>query len=369
MEDKLKIPFTGLSKQFLAHENQFLDAFKKIGSSGSYILGDSVLKFEERIAKYCGTSYAIGVANGSDALFLMLKALDIGHGDEVITAANSFIASAWSIVATGATPVFVDVNDDLNISPEAVKAAITKRTKAIMPVHMAGRPANMNALLSIASLNNINIIEDSAQAIGARLNGKPVGSFGVAAGFSMHPLKNLGVYGDGGFITTSNQLINDKIRLLRNHGLENRDKCKIWGYNSRLDELQAAIANIKLDYLDSWNQRNRYIASRYRDELYNYVKVPVDQLNEEPVYHNFIIQLNKRDQLKDFLLKSGIDVKIHYPVPLHLQDCSRELGYKEGDLTNAERLSKEMLSLPIYPELEEWQINYVIERISKFFNS
>jgi dTDP-4-amino-4,6-dideoxygalactose transaminase len=367
--DEYKVPFVGLSKQFQTHEKQFIDAFKNVGASGNYILGENVLRFEKRIAEYCNSSYAIGVANGSDALFLILKALGVGAGDEVITAANSFVATAWVIIATGAKPVFVDVQDDLNISCAAIKAAITNKTKVIMPVHITGRPASMHKILSIAKENNIFVVEDAAQAVGAKFNGKPVGSFGIAAGFSMHPLKNLGLYGDGGFITTSNQALNEKLRLLRNHGLVDRDHCKIWGYNSRLDEMQAAFANIKLDYLDLWNERCKNIAAKYRKAISNIVKVPVDQPDEDSVYHNFVIQLIERDHLKDYLLQNGIDTKIHYPVPLHLQECSKNLGYKEGDLINAERLSKEMLSLPIYPELEEWQIDYVIQKITSFFNS
>lgn len=361
-----KIPFINLATQFRTLEKELADAFSRVGNSGSYILGKEVELFEHRIAKYCGSSFAIGVGNGSDALFLILKALGIGRGDEVITAPNSFIATAWVIAAIGAKPVFVDVDEDYNISPELLRLAITEKTKAIIPVHLAGRPAKMDEICSIASYRNIYVIEDAAQAIGARYKNKRVGSIGVAGGFSLHPLKNLGIYGDGGIITTSDFDLANKIKILRNHGLINRDECLLWGFNSRLDELQAAFGNIKLKYLDQWNAECRRIAFRYQSELSGLVTVPIDADHEECVYHNFIIRSKKRDELMKYLLIRGIETKIHYPIPIHLQKCSQELRYKIGDFPNAERYAMEMLSLPIYPDLSSEAMSRIITSIKDF---
>jgi dTDP-4-amino-4,6-dideoxygalactose transaminase len=367
--ENLKVPFVNLSAQYKEVENQLIDALRMVGNSGVYISGNRLLSFEKKIAEYCDSEYAIGVANGSDAIFLILKALGIGKGDEVITAANSFIATAWVIVATGATPVFADVDDDMNISPESIRSVITKKTKAIIPVHLTGRPAKIHEINEIANQNNIYVVEDSAQAIGARYRSKRVGSFGIAAGFSLHPLKNLGVYGDGGVITTSNSSLDSKLRKLRNHGLKNRDECQIWGYNSRLDELQAAFAEIKLNYLDEWNSKCKKIATTYSDGISNVVKTPIDMEHEDCVYHNFVIRTDERDSLMTYMLEKGIETRIHYPIPIHLQECAKDLGYKIGDFPWVEKYSKQMISLPIYPDLKQDQILHVIYTVNNFFQS
>lgn len=363
-----KIPFINLSTQFISLEKDLIEAFIKVGRSGNYILGKEVELFERNIAEYCGSSYAIGVGNGSDALFLILKALGIGVGDEVITAPNSFIATAWVIAATGAKPVFVDVDEDLNISPELLKLAINEKTKAVIPVHLAGRPAKMDEICALTKDKGIHVLEDAAQAIGAKYKNKRVGSLGIAAGFSLHPLKNLGVYGDGGIITTSDRSLANKIKILRNHGLVNRDECVIWGFNSRLDELQAAFGNVKLKHLDEWNGRCREIAAEYQRGLIGVVDLPVDADHEECVYHNFIIRTKNRNELMEFLINKGIETKIHYPIPIHLQECAKGLGYKAGDFPNAERYSREMISLPICPDLDEKDIAKIIDAVQSFYN-
>jgi dTDP-4-amino-4,6-dideoxygalactose transaminase len=363
----MNVPFVSLDRQYLFLRDKLIDIFDEIGKSGVYIMGEFLDQFEKELASYCGVDFALGVANGSDALFLILKALDIGPGDEVITCPNSFIATAWTIVATGAKPVFVDASDDYNINPDLIEAAISEKTRAIIPVHLTGRPADMDRINTIANLHKLFVIEDAAQAIGAKYKGKRVGSLGIAAAFSLHPLKNLGVYGDGGVITTDNKYLFDKMKLLRNHGLLNRDECRVWGYNSRLDTLQAAIASLKLKHLDSWNNRCREIAREYRNKLKDYVWVPEDKYYEEAVYHNFVIQTDSRDKLMTYLSQRGVGTRVHYPIPIHLQESACSLGYKKGDFPIVEGFTSRMLSLPIYPELVDNEVDLVISSVQDYF--
>jgi len=363
----MQVPFVGLQRQFHDLHDDLLAAFERVGASGMYIMGEELERFEAAAATYCGTRHALGVANGSDALFLVLKALGIGAGDEVITCPNSFIASAWVIVAAGAKPVFVDAGEDYNIDAAKLESAITSRTRAIIPVHLTGRPADMDAINAIAAKRGLAVLEDAAQAIGARLGAKRVGALGTAAGFSLHPLKNLGVYGDGGLITTDDTPLFERLAKLRNHGLRNRDECETWGYNSRLDPLQAAFAAVKLKQLDRWNARCREIAAQYREALQERVWVPRDRAQEEPVYHNFVIQLERRDALIEHLNTCGVGTRIHYPIPIHLQECAAGLGYRAGDFPVAERQARTILSLPIYPELTQAEIDHVIASVHKFF--
>ncbi len=363
----MKVPFVSIDRQYSSLRSEFKEAFDEIGSSGQYIMGEVLENFEKDIASYCDTDFAIGLANGSDALFLALKALDIGEGDEVITCPNSFIASAWVIEATKAKTVFVDCAQDFNIDYSLIESAITDQTKAILPVHLTGRPAPMNEINELAKKFNLSVLEDSAQAIGAKYYNKRVGSLGDAAGFSLHPLKNLGVMGDGGVLTTNNKEIYEKVLKLRNHGLKNRDECEIWGYNSRLDALQAKLASIKLSHLDDWNDRFRSIAAFYKDNLKDLVEVPTDKKYEESVYHNFVIRIDRRDDLMNFLEERNIETKIHYPIPIHLQECSKNLGYKKGDFPMTESFANQMISLPIYPELSDSEIEYVVDNIKNFF--
>lgn len=363
----MKIPFVDLSRQFRDLQKELTEEFVDVGNSGIYILGHKLESFESSMAEFCEVKHAIGVSDGSNALFLILKALGIENGDEVITATNSFIASAWTIIAAGARPVLVDVNENLNIDPKEIEKAINSKTKAIMAVHLTGRPAAMDEINEIANKHKLFVIEDAAQAIGARYKGRRVGSLGIAAGFSLHPLKNLGVYGDGGVITTNDTNLNNKLRKLRNHGLRNRDECEIWGFNSRLDTLQASFAKIKLKYLDQWNLRCREIAAMYKQGLCEYVILPLDEVWEEPVYHNFVIQSEYRDNLINYLSECGVDTRVHYPIPIHLQLAAANLGYKVNSIPKAEQYAKRMLSLPIYPELSNIEINYVIESVAGFF--
>lgn len=362
------VPFVGLDRQFLNLEEELVSTFKQIGRSGNYVLGNYLCEFESEFARLCGVKYAVGVGTGSDAIFLILKALGIGFGDEVITCPNSFIATAWTVVATGAKPVFVDARDDLNINPEKIMDAVTNKTKAIIPVHLAGRPADMIAINKIAAEKNIHVIEDAAQSIGASLNGKPVGSFGIAAGFSLHPLKNLGLLGDGGIITTNSPQLYSDIKKLRNHGLLNRDDCVMWGFNSRLDEIQAAFALIKLKHLDKWNKKNREVADFYSRQLRSVVEVPKENIAVKPVFHNYIVQTDQREELARFLDQHGISTRIHYPIPIHLQSVSKDLGYTVGSFPVIEKQAKRILSLPIFPELKKEELKRVVDTIISFFN-
>jgi len=365
----VQVPFVSLERQFRDLHDELLAAFERVGASGMYVLGEELERFEAEVAAYCGARYALGVANGSDALFLILKALGVGPGHEVITCPNSFIASAWVIVAAGARPVFVDAAEDSNIDVRRIDAAVTPRTRALIAVHLTGRPVEMDAVNAIAGKHAFAVIEDAAQAIGARYKGRRVGSLATAGGFSLHPLKNLGVYGDGGLVTTNDRAIYERVLKLRNHGLRSRDECETWGYNSRLDPLQAAFASVKLKRLDPWNARCREIAARYRDGLADVVWVPRDRAHEEPVYHNFIIRSEQRDRLIEHLARCGVGTRIHYPIPIHLQECARHLGHREGDYPEAERQARTILSLPIFPELTEPEIAHVIGSVRSFFHS
>jgi dTDP-4-amino-4,6-dideoxygalactose transaminase len=367
-ENIVSVPFVGLGERFRSNETALLAAVTKIGRNGQFILGETVERFEKGLADFCRSGYVVSVNSGFDALFLSLKALGIGAGDEVITAANSFIASAGAIAAAGATPVFVDVTDDFNIDVELIERSITRKTKAIMPVHLTGLPARMDQINKIAVDHGLFVVEDAAQAIGATWQGKSVGSWGDVGCFSLHPLKNFHIFGDGGFITMQEEASMEQFLLLRNHGLVSRDECQSWGYNSRLDGMQAAMGLVCLDKLSEWNQRVKDIAVQYRDGIKHPVyHQPIDK-DAESVFHNYVIRVSDRDKLMSYLAEEGVDTKIHYPIPLHLQPAAKDLGYQEGDFPSTELFVKEMMSLPIYPELSDNQVANVINYINKFYS-
>ena len=365
----MQVPFVNPGLQYQRLKNEILNKFDEISSKGVYVLGDEVTKFEKNFADYCGTSHAIGVGNGSDALFFSLLALDISEGDEVITVPNSFVATAWAIANVGAKVVFVDVGDDFNINTDLIVNAISPKTKAILPVHLTGRIADMEKIQDIATKHKLHVIEDAAQAVGATYRDKKSGSFGDTGCFSLHALKNLHVHGDGGIVTTNDEALYQKIIKMRNHGLKNRNECEFWGWNSRLDEIHAAIANLKLDYLDDWNRRSREIASWYINELGGLVQTPSVKDHEQPVFHRFMIQHERRDKLQAFLEEQQIQTAVNYPIPLHLQEAAQYLGYKKGDFPVAEEQAKSILSLPLYSELEDSQVEYVIAKIKSFIQN
>ena len=332
-------------------------------------MGPEVSAFEKELSAYCGSKFALGVGNGTDGLIIALRALDIGPGDEVITAPNSFIASAGAIAMVGADIRFADVGPDYNIDPAKIEGAITDKTKAIMPVHLTGRPADMDPINEIARANDLYVIEDAAQAVGAKYKGRPVGSLGDIASFSLHPLKNLQVYGDGGFLTTSNERLYDRMSRLRNHGLIDRDTSAEWGLNSRLDTIQAALGLAQLKRLDGWTEKFREIADAYREGLRDVVSVPEETNHEYAVYHNFVILADDRDGLMSHLDARGIDTKIHYPILLHRQPAAADLGYGPGSFPVAEEQVTKIVSLPIYPELTHEEVRRVISEIREFYNS
>jgi dTDP-4-amino-4,6-dideoxygalactose transaminase len=362
----MHVKFVNLAAQFIELEDELVRKFKEVGRAGAYILGTEVESFERDLAIVCGTKYAVSVANGTDALVLVLKAWGIGPGDEVITAPNSFIASAGAIVAVGATPVFVDVKDDFNIDPVKIRSALTDNTKVIIPVHLTGNPADMDAINNIAEEFELKVLEDAAQAIGARYKQRPVGSLGDAAGFSLHPLKNLHLLGDAGFVSTNDELLYQQLLQLRNHGLINRYESAQWGFNSRLDAMQAAFGNVKLKRFAAWTKRFQDIASLYYENLQDYVKCPNVAKDSDAVFHNFVIQVPFRDQLMAFLAEKEIETKIHYPIPLHLMPCSSALPYQKGDFPTTELQSEWVISLPIYPELSDQQVIFVCDAIKEY---
>jgi len=363
----MDVPYVALVKQHKALKSELLAAAGEVFDSGQFILGGKVTEFEKRIAKLCGSRFAVGVNSGTDALILSLQALGIGRGDEVITAPNSFLASASCTVAVGAKPVFADVSPDMNIDPEKIKKAITPKTKAIIPVHLTGRPAQMERIREIASERGISVVEDCAQAINASLNGKKVGSFGDCGAFSLHPLKNLNACGDAGFITTDDEERYQSLRQMRNIGLKNRDEADIWGTNTRLDELQAALLLVKLKHLPEWERGRRANAKYFYKRLNEKVDAPTDGAGMKCVYHTYIIQADRRDALQAHLTKCGVGSKVHYPIPIHMQVAARKYGFKTGMFPACERQAKRILSIPVYPELTGAQREFVADSILDFY--
>ncbi|MCK9614344.1 MAG: DegT/DnrJ/EryC1/StrS family aminotransferase [Candidatus Omnitrophica bacterium] len=366
----MNIPYVNLAGQNRVVKKEILQAIGKVLESGQFILGKEVEAFERSFANLCGTEYALGVGTGTDALVLALRVLNIGPGDSVITVANSFISTASSIVLVGAKPVFVDVGEDYNINPRLIEKAINSRTKAILPVHLTGRPADMKSILEIAKKHKLTVIEDCAQAVGAEYREKCVGSFGTIGCFSLHPLKNLNACGDGGALTTNDRNLYRKLQILRNNGFSTRDNCAAWSDNSRLDTIQAALLLVKLNYLKKWTDRRRENAEFYQKHLscLTQVKVPVERPYEKSVYHTFVIQAQDRDRLSNFLGRKGIGTKIHYPIPIHLQPAAKSLKQKSGSLLMTEKQAKMILSLPIYPELTTKQLSYIVNCIYDFYN-
>lgn len=344
-------------------------AYNRVLDKSYFIQGDECRKFEEEFAEYCGVKYCVGVATGLDALFLILKAMNIGNGDEVIVPSNTYIATALAVSYTGAKPVFVEPEiETFNINPSRIEEKITSNTKAIIAVHLQGRTANMEAINVIAKKHNLKVIEDAAQAHGAKYKGKKAGSLGDAAGFSFYPGKNLGALGDGGCVTTNNKELADKIRALGNYGSDCKYHHIYKGVNSRLDEIQAAFLRVKLPNLDRWNEERRATAKKYFEDIKNpLIKLPLKSTDEfEHIYHVFVIRCDKRDELEKYLNDNGIGTVKHYPIPMHEQECYKDLGIKHGELPIAEEISRTVLSIPMYYGMTDEEINYVIETINKF---
>ena len=360
----MQIPFVALNRDKDLND-KIKNACSIVIDRGNFIFGQELEQFEKNFAEYCNSKYAVGVANGTDAITLALKAHGIGQGDEVITAANTAIPTVAAIVNSGAKPVLADVNENYLIDPPKIEERVTDKTKAIVPVHLYGRACDMNKILQIAGKYNLKIIEDCAQAHGAIHSGKkvPVGETGC---FSFYPSKNLGCYGDGGMVVTNNKEINDKLRLLRNYGQSDRYHAKISGQNSRLDEIQAAVLNTRLKYLENFTVARRDNAKTYNSLLENLVITPELQDEENRnVFHLYVIRTENRDNLVNYLKEKGIGTAIHYPIPIHLQEAYSHLG-KHGDFPNAEKFSKEIISLPMFPELTRQEICEVAQAIKSW---
>lgn len=346
-------PFVDLAAQRAGLGTALDDACLRALASGDYVLGADVEAFEAEFARYCGVRHAVGVDSGTSAIELALLAFDVGPGDEVITAANTFVATTFAIAHTGARPVLVDVDPvTYTLEATAVAEAITPRTRAIVPVHLYGQCADMDPILSLAQDHELIVVEDACQAHGAQYRGRPAGSLGNAAAFSFYPAKNLGAAGDGGMVVTSDATIAEQVRLLRNYGQRVKYRSQLLGHNRRLDTLQAAMLRIKLPHLDDWNEARRSHAARYDAALAGSSAVrPVARGSDEHVWHLYVIRVPERDAVRERLAEQGIDTGIHYPVPVHLQEAHRDLGHLVGDFPVTERYASEILSLPMYPEL------------------
>ena len=357
----MSVPFLDLSAPWHELREELDAAWRRVMDSGWYILGKEVAAFEEEFAAWCGTCHCIGVGNGLDALHLILRALDIGPGDEVIVPSNTYIATWLAVTYAGATPVPVEPDSvTFNLDPMLLEAAITPKTRAVIPVHLYGQPADMDAVNGIARRHGLKVIEDAAQAHGARYRGRRCGSLGDAAGFSFYPGKNLGALGDGGAITTNDNDLAERVRMLRNYGSSKKYVNEVAGFNSRLDELQAALLRVKLARLDEWNDRRRVVAAAYFKELAGTgLALPFVPDWVEPVWHLYVVCCQDRDAVTARLDRSGIGWLIHYPVPPHLQGAYRNLGYRAGDFPVAERMTREVLSLPMGPHLASGQIDLV----------
>jgi dTDP-4-amino-4,6-dideoxygalactose transaminase len=366
----LKINYASLDRQFQEEKKELRAVFEEIHSSGSFILGSHVEELENKIADYCQRRYCISVNSGTDALILGMRALDIGPGDEVITPPNSFVASTSTIVHVGATPVFVDVKEDQNMDTDLIESAITQNTRAIMPVHLTGRIAEMNKIVEIAEKHNLLIIEDAAQSFGSRYFDKPSGSFGDIAFFSAHPLKLFNSVGDAGFILTDSETVNKKLRRMRNHGFVDRNTVKEWGVVSRLDAFKASVLNMRLTKIDSYIERRRKNVQLFRDILNkDFIYIPDCRDYEYNSFQTFVIQVPNRDSLQRYLEEKGVQTSIHYPVPIHLQPAAQSLAYKEGDFPKAEEQAHRILSIPVSQFLTEKEIHYIGNQINGFFST
>jgi aminotransferase EvaB len=365
-----RVRYSYLAQQF-AKPEPILQKIRLLLKTGDFTLGTEVKRFEGSFAAHIGTQHAIGVGSGTDALKLSLKAAGIGPGDEVITAANTFIATVGAIHEIGARAALVDITSYYTLNTQLIESAITPRTKAIMPVHLTGEPADMDDVMRIAQKHNLVVVEDACQAIGARYKSRCIGTFGVASGFSLHPLKNLNVWGDGGVIVTNSDAINEKLRLLRNHGLKNRDEIALLGYNSRLDTLQAIVGNWLIKDVEKITEKRIANAAIYekafRENLSERITLAPKRADIRRVYHLFMFRAQRRNELHQYLLDHGIEAKIHYPIPLHLQEGLASLGYKQGDFPESEKQAKEVLSLPVDQHLSRSQINHVIQVVKQFY--
>ncbi|MBE4907084.1 DegT/DnrJ/EryC1/StrS family aminotransferase [Bacillus luteolus] len=368
----MKVPMLDLSEQYQELKSEVLAALDEVMSSSRFILGDHVKKLETDVATYSNVKHGIGCGNGSDAIHIALQAAGVGPGDEVITTPFTFFATGGAVARAGAKPVYVDIDPvTFNIDPSKIEAAITPNTKAIIPVHLYGQMADMDPIVEIAKKHNLVIVEDAAQAIGAKYKGKSVGELGTAATYSFFPTKNLGAYGDGGMIVTNDDELAEKMSVIRVHGSKPKYYHHVLGYNSRLDELQAAVLNVKFPHLDKWSTLRREKAETYtrllNEALGEKVVTPVEVEGNYHVFHQYTIRVPQRDELQKYLNEQGVQTMVYYPLPLHVQPVFKDLGYKEGDFPESEKAANEAISLPMFPELKQEQQEYVVSKIVEFF--
>ena len=366
----MKIKYVNLSSQYLKEKKALLKVIDKTLATGEHVGGKQIREFEKKIENLLKVRHCVALNSGTDALTLGLHAIGIRRGDEIITTPNSFIASTAVIVHLGAKPVFVDVKEDQCIDPNLIERSITKKTKAIMVVHLTGRVCEMDKIIKISKKYNIPIVEDAAQSIGSKFKNKFAGTFGTVGCFSAHPLKNLNAMGDSGYLTTNSNTIANYIRDIRNHGMTNRNKIYHFGHVSRMDNLQASILNYRLKSLPGIIKKRRENAKIYFENLNeNYIFFPRENEKEFNTYHTFVVQLPKRDQLKKYLGKKGIETSIHYPIPIHLQPAAKKLNYKKGDFKVTEKQAKEILTLPINQYLNKNDIKKICLEINKFYEN
>lgn len=375
----MNIPFLDLKANYQSIKTEVDSAIQNVLDNTAYILGASVQNFEKDFAAAQNVKYCIGTSSGTDANHLVLWGLGIIAGDEVIIPANTFIATAWGATLCGATPVFVDCHpESYNMDPAKVVEAITSKTKAIVAVHLYGQSADLDPLKEIAKKHNLILVEDAAQAHLAEYKGKLIGGLTAAASFSYYPGKNLGAYGEGGAFTTNDEALYNRVKKLREHGQSQKYYHDSFGHNYRMEGIQGAVLGVKLKHLSKWTDARRAVAAKYNEGLKDVAKIitPKEMSYAKHVYHLYVIQLNDgtleasnqlRDKLKDYLTQQGVNVGLHYPIPLHMQECFKGLGYKRGDFPNSERIAETGLSLPMFPEMTDEQINYVIDAIKEFF--
>ena len=373
----MNVPLLDLKEQYRSIKSEIDAAIQEVVESQYFILGPTVEAFEAEVADYCACKAAIGVSSGTDAILVALMALDVGVGDEVVTTAYTFFATAGCIARLGATPVFVDIDPvTFNIDPSGIEAKITPKTKAIMPVHLYGQCADMAPILSVAKKHGVAVVEDGAQAIGSEYGGRRAGTIGTIGCFSFFPSKNLGGFGDGGMVTANDEDLAERIRILRGHGSKPKYYHKMVGGNFRLEAIQAAVLSVKLRYLDGWTAGRQRNAETYREMLHDAGLVPdIVTLPQEAgcsggnrhIYNQFVIRVSKRDELRAHMKEQDVGCEVYYPVPLHLQECFASLGYQEGDLPESEKAAEDSLALPIYPELTREMQEYVVDTIAGFF--
>jgi dTDP-4-amino-4,6-dideoxygalactose transaminase len=363
----MKVPFNVLRPQYLMFKEEYDRAALEALDSGWYVLGEKVSQFEKEFADYVGVNHCVGLNSGLDALILAFRAVGVAEGDKVIVPANTYIASVLGATENGATPVFVEPDEFYNIDPARIEEAITEKTKAILPVHLYGQPARMEEIMAIAKKYNLFVVEDCAQAHGATINGKNIGTFGDINCFSFFPTKNLGAFGDAGAIVTDSEELAERVRLLRNYGSVKKYYHEIEGVNSRLDEFQAALLSVKLTHMTELEDDRRRVAEKYLKEIANpLLELPKIKDGFKHVWHLFVVKCNQRDELQEFLSDNGIGTQIHYPVPPHLSGAYKPFGYKTGDFPITENYADTILSLPLYNGMKDEEVDYVIEKINMF---